>query len=100
MIIRGTTPVQTFELPESLENCKFTITYKQQGNVIFKRTHEDCAISDNIVTVNLTQNETLMLIENEIVEIQFKIRNFEGNIFASDIINDMVYRILDEEPIE
>ena len=57
-MIRGTTPTHTFRTSISLVDAvKVVVTYKQ-GKIILEKNKEDCIITPETLTVELTQEET------------------------------------------
>lgn len=99
-MIRGTTPTHIFTLPfEVSEIAALSVTYKQNGEVVFKKKMADCTLEGNNVTVELTQEETLQFAERNNVEIQLKAKNAAGKVIAHSVKTIPVERILDDEVI-
>lgn len=97
---RGTTPTHTFTLPfETSIINSLRITYEQENKVILTKETDDCDIHDNIVSVQLTQEETLKFICNTPAKCQLKIRR-NDNVVASEVFNFFVSECLDNEVIE
>ncbi len=97
-IIQGSTPDNKFELPfaQSLvENI--SITYKQKGEIVFKKAGDDVKIEGGYAIVTLTQEETLSLIEEDIVEVQLKVKTTNGKVIPSSKLYVGVYEVLDKE---
>ena len=101
-INRGTTPLLKFDYPyEYGYLTDFTITFAQDGNIIFKLHMGDSEIylvEDRLITVELTEAETLLFKHNFPLEAQLKTKNLDGEVWAGDIHNYQVHRTLDEEP--
>lgn len=94
-MIRGTTPTLEFVIPfhaEQLEQAYVTLS--QNGKVIVDKALEECSCNENMLTVRLTQEETLNLQCDCITEIQIRARTKSGDAVASDIIRVSTGRIL------
>ena len=93
-MFRGTTPTNVFNVDVDLTNAEVIyITYKQQNKVVFEKTKDDITVTENSLTVKLTQEETLKLTERE-VEIQIRARFSDGTALASNIIKTTASKIL------
>lgn len=93
-MFRGTTPTNVFNVDVDLTNAEVIyITYKQQNKVVFEKEKSDITVTENSLTVKLTQEETLKLTERE-VEIQIRARFSDGTALASNIIKTTANKIL------
>lgn len=93
-MFRGTTPTNVFNVDLDLTNAEVIyITYKQQNKVVFEKEKSDITVTENSLTVKLTQEETLKLTERE-VEIQIRARFSDGTALASNIIKTTANKIL------
>lgn len=97
---RGTTPTHTFVLPLDMDTVtSFRVIYAQGDEVKLRKEKDDCSIDGNVITVKLSQEETLSFNMGKIVEIQVRI--LCGDIaMASDIMYVSVERLLEDEVIE
>lgn len=60
IMIRGTTPTHTFEVPFDTGTIdELEIQYVQGRNAILTKIKDDCVLAENIIRVDLTQEETL-----------------------------------------
>lgn len=94
-MIRGTTPTLEFTLPFDvtlIENAY--ITFSQNGEVVLEKSLSDCEKSADKLTLRLTQEDTLKFISPNIVEIQLRVKTFENDALASNIIKTSVEKIL------
>lgn len=97
-MIRGTTPTHTFTLPIDAGVIKSVkITYTQFGKVVLTKTGSDIALSKNIITVRLTQQDTFRFDCSGDVFIQLRILTTDGGALASKIMRVSVDRCLDDE---
>lgn len=98
MIYKGTTPTHTFALPVSKEAVdEVRVTYTQSSSVVFIKDTKDCVLTDDGVSVSLTQEETFQFRDNIDVVIQVRVLTTDGQAFASDTVSVGVYRCLDGE---
>lgn len=98
-IYRGTTPLLKFEYPFEYQYVTyFTITFSQDGQVIFKIPMGDeriYTIEDRLVTVELSEEDTNKFKHIFPLDAQLKMKNLDGEIWAGDIKHYQVHRILD-----
>lgn len=60
-MIRGTTPTITIEVDQDCTAFELLeVTFSQADEVILTKKINDCAIDGNNITVNLTEEETLL----------------------------------------
>ena len=108
MIVRGSTPTHKFVLPFSpLDISDAIITYQQNGVTVINKKLKDVYIDmeSNAVCVQLTQRETLSFFCGEkysdnIVNIQVRVIDNNGNVYASNIIREKAVNILWDEIID
>ena len=101
MIIRGTTPTLSFELPfavSGLAEMYITISQKYE-NILINKTLNDCTASGNTVDVTLSQSDTLKLIPDKPCFIQVRTLDAGGVAKASEMVKCMVGDILKEGEI-
>ena len=107
IIIRGTTPIHEFELPhpEGLKNSEelvedLRVIYGQKGKGIVIKKMTDCDISGRIVTVALSQEETLQFSPRSLVNIEIKVKLNGGRVVQNEepiclrIVNTMDEEVL------
>lgn len=98
---RGTTPTLTFVLPfEANKLQKLSIAfaqkktpYAQDATLIFEKEIAQCGMKENVVTLELSETDTLALDCHYDVEIQLRAA-MNGKSMASDIYTVPVERIL------
>lgn len=103
---RGTTPTLTFTLPYDIAISALYITFVQGDKTILEKTIDDVTIDGNKITLSLTQDDTLLFEAPlsqpqppfskmpDIVLIQLRLRDENGNAVASQIIKTTVDAIL------
>ena len=101
---RGTTPTHTFEADIDLSDADVMyITYSQGNKTRVEKSLDDedgsVSITDNVVTVTLTQKDTLAFRENCEVRIQLRVGFADGSRIASNIIRTTADEILKEGEI-
>lgn len=102
MIPRGTTPTNTFVSCTDLSDAVIVaayFTYSQNDEVIFEKTLPDITIDKKRIFVKLTQQETLLLDDDEEVEIQAAIKFEDGSVIRSKVVRTDVGMILKDEAI-
>ena len=94
-MIRGTTPTLEFKLPfETSILAEAWVTMAQNKEVVLDKQMSECQCSGNVLTVKLTQEETLALKCNCLTEIQIRVRTVDGNALASKVMTVSPDRIL------
>lgn len=94
---RGTTPTHIFHVPVDLTSAvEAYITYKQDGQVKVEKSINDMTITEDQITVELTQTETLAFSTIGDVQIQCRARLLDESALASCIKTVPVCKILKE----
>lgn len=73
------------------------VTFEQKGETKVERTLEGCEVKGEKLLVTLTQEETLGFDIDDLVRMQVKFIDFDGNVSASQIIQKSCFEILNEE---
>lgn len=96
---RGTTPIHIFRTDVDLTNASVLfITYKQNGKIILEKSIDEVTIQKEVVTVYLSQKETLLFNEGT-VTIQIRAKFPDESTIASNLIRTSAYEILKEGEI-
>lgn len=96
---RGTTPTNVFRTDVDLENASVLfVSYKQNGKVVLEKSLEDVSVKKTLVTVNLTQKETL-LFQDGIVTIQIRAKFPDNTAIASNLIRTTAKEIVKDGEI-
>ena len=99
-MIRGTTPTLKFTLPFDVEQLTTAwLTFSQNNQVVINKTLSDCTYSGKVITLVLTQTDTLALDSKYRVEIQIRGKTTDGKAIASAVFTDSVDRILKDGEI-
>ena len=99
---RGTTPDNIFSSATDIHDATVIwITYTQQGRVAFEKTKDDIDFDtgdqgEHLMTVTLTQEDTLKLDDRHDVEIQIRAKFADGTAIASKVIKAPVGKVLKE----
>ena len=98
-MIRASTPTHYFTIPEEFVNQidKLLITYSQNDKIVLEKTEQDVDFDSNMVYYTLKQEETNLFREDEIVEIQLRIKTIHGNVIATNIYKIPCKRVLNDE---
>lgn len=93
---RGTTPTLNFIFEYNLENFDITafyLTFMQGNEIVLEKELSELEITENTVTVKLTQQETLSMESNEPIYIQARIK-IKDVAYATNIIATNLKSIL------
>lgn len=93
---RGTTPTIEYILPENVSASaikRLNVAFSQNGNLILQKSISDCVIDGNIITVKLSQKDTLRFKKGD-VSMQIRIVTNDDEAFASDEMVTSVSEIL------
>lgn len=86
-ITRGTTPLLVFRLPFNIDEfSEVWVTLGQNNEVVVNKTLNQCEYSENILSIHLTQEDTLQLDSRNNTSVQIRARTHEGESLASNII--------------
>lgn len=98
-MFRGTTPTHTFKTNINLTEARVFVTYVQDGRTILEKTGQDVSVTNNSVSVTLTQKETLAFKPSKRVNIQIRYVFQDGTAGASNVMNVEVSDVLKEGEI-
>ena len=98
--MRGTAPTITFKIPldaSVIAKAKITIKHKR---VLLEKYTKDCFIEDGKVSTTLTREESLLLPDNQYVQIQLEIETVTGqplktkvhSAYSSELLSSEVLR--------
>ena len=96
MARRGTTPTHYFKTNiDATMFDKLNIAYAQGGVIVVEKTLEDCTITKDMITVKLSEADTLKFDSSMQVEIQVR-AGIGDERLVSKVITRTVNRILKE----
>ena len=99
-MIRGTTPKLEFTIPfDAGQLAEAYITISQKGGIVIDKPLSEIICDGNVMSLHLTQEETLKLKADSIAEIQIRVRTNSGEALASNIIQVSTERILKDGEI-
>lgn len=91
---RGTTPTNTFTVDVDLTQAEaLFVTYRQNHRTVIEKSLEDVTLTENTVTVDLEQTDTLKFGKGE-VEMQIRAKLPDGSALASQIMIASVEEVL------
>ena len=94
-MVRGTTPTLEFTLPFDTSNlAEAWVTLSQNDSEVLTKTLEECKREGRMLSIRLTQEETLKLEHDFNTEIQLRVRTIAGEALASKIITRNTDRLL------
>ena len=98
---KGTTPTFTFTIPFGAELIKTAkVIFEGDNGVKLEKRTEDCGLSENEVSVRLTQEDTFLFDCNEYIKVQLRIITTAGDALATDPARVFVAECLDDEVLE
>lgn len=98
--VRGTTPTIRFKLPFLTSEISKIEVYFGQPNLLVTKTTEDCTLDGKIVSVMLSQEDTLMFNSDLPLSMQLRFVFTNGSVGASKVIESEVERILKDGEID
>lgn len=100
MSMRGTTPTHFFRTDISLVGvAALSLVYAQNDIILVKKTLDDVTITDTLLSVRLSQSDTLAFKDKTPVSMQIRARFPDGTAVGCDIIFDDVKKILEDGEI-
>lgn len=94
---RGTTPTHIFKTSIDLTEAEVIfITYRQGNKNVLEKSREDLIVTNEQVSVKLTQEETLLFSINDAVKIQIRAKYADQSAIASNVITTKADVILKE----
>lgn len=97
---RGSTPINVFRVNVDLTGATVYVTYAQAGVVKIEKTGTDLTVTENTISTTLTQEDTLKLESNQLVEMQIRYIKPNGIADGSNVITASVGKILKDGVIE
>lgn len=99
-MVRGTTPTCYFNLPFDTSALKhIRVIFSQEKRCLVKEG-DDVERAGSVISVKLSQKETLSFVCSNFIDIQVRVLTNEGDALASDIIRDYVDSCLEDEVLE
>ena len=101
MVIRGTTPTfhYTFKFAtDFIADLRWS--FRQEGETLVDKKLKDVTMSDNKVSVKLTQEETLKFMAGVDLEIKMRILTTEGDVISTKPTVEKVEETYNEEILE
>ena len=95
IIPKGCTVINTFTIPYTEDEIEVVyITYQQSCVTIIEKTLSDCTFVDGKMSVELSQEDTLLFDDNYAINIQIRIRLKNGMATKSNIIGAQTDKLL------
>ena len=98
--MRGQTPQIVYELPfgkEMIQKAKVVIKYGDE--VLVRKDTKDCNVEGNVLSVNLSREETVKLPDRQTVYVQLEIETPAGDHLVTDPEASYSGWLLDEEEL-
>lgn len=95
---RGTTPTHTFTLPfDATMIAKARVIYAQDETVVLTKSGSDITVTDNMISVRLTQEDTFKFEPGKYVDIQIRVLTPANDSLVSDPVRVSVGQCLEED---
>ena len=98
-VVRGTTPTHDFELSYPAEFVKdVRVSYGQDNQSVITKTLTECRLEDNVLSIDLTQEETFLFSPSKRIAIEIRVQLIDGTVIRNeDPIELRVIDTLNEE---
>ena len=100
---RGTTPTIVFHLPFNTSEIRnVEVYFAQDDELIVEKGKDDCTLNGTMLSVTLTQAETLRFSsdDNGKIEMQLRFVFLDGSVEATTIVKEKARKILKNSEIE
>ena len=95
MIHKGCTSVESFKFPFDASDVKsIFITFKENGETIIEKTLDDCTFGEGVVSVKISQEDSLKFSDNAIVQVQIRVKLTNDETTKSNIMETYTDNIL------
>lgn len=102
-MIRGTTPTLQFTISGDVAVSNIQemwLTFAQFGEIIINKSRNEMEIDGNVVTVTLSQEETLKLKSGKQINMQLRILLTDGTALASGVKRFTIGDVLKDGKID
>ena len=93
-MVRGTTPTIKYHIgldTSTIVEC--VISFKQAKTELFQKTYNEVELSNKMVSVTLTQEETFGFHAGKLMT-QIKVKTQDGKVYASPVLEMKVHEAL------
>lgn len=93
-MVRGTTPTIKYHIgldTSTIIEC--VVSFKQANIELFQKKYDDVELSNEMVSVTLTQTETLGFHAGKLIT-QIKVKTQDGKVYASPMLEMKVHEAL------
>lgn len=97
---RASTPTHLFTIPDAvpIDSLKDAmVTYAQLNEIVVEKRLEDMHIDGQVLSIELTQEETIKFRSNVECMIQLRVLTNEGKCMPSEIFKVQVLNVLNDE---
>lgn len=97
LIVQGTTPTHTFNLPFAASFVKSVIiSYIQNEEIVFSKDETACRFNNNSIELDLSQEETFKLDPQHFCLIELRVLTTENKALKAKIKNVRVRKTYDK----
>lgn len=92
---KTTTPTFNLTIPFAADDINnFVLSLVQQGQTVFTFTQDDCVVTDNKITLTLTQEQSAVFVHRYPIHLQVRIMLNSGVVVSSAVEHIYVHRSL------
>lgn len=92
---KTTTPTFNLTIPFTADDINnFVLSLVQQGQTVFTFTQDDCVVTDNKITLTLTQEQSAVFVHRYPIHLQVRIMLNSGVVVSSAVEHIYVHRSL------
>ena len=92
---KTTTPTFNLTIPFAADDINnFVLSLVQQGQTVFTFTQDDCVVTDNKITLTLTQEQSAVFVHRYPIHLQVRIMLNSGVVVSSAVEHIYVQRSL------
>lgn len=92
---KTTTPTFKLKIPYTADEIdNFVLSLVQQGLTVFTFTQDDCVVTDNLITLTLTQEQSAVFVHRYPIHLQVRIMLTSGVVVSSAVEHIYVHRSL------
>lgn len=100
MIAKGCTCKNSFPIPYTKDEiATLFVTYQQSKETVIEKSITDCTFEDGMVSVYLSQEETLSFKDDVVIKIQLRVKLNNGAATKSKIVETYTDYVLKDDVI-
>ena len=98
---KTTTPTFNLIIPYKADEINnFVLSFVQQGQTVFTFTQDDCVVTDNKITLTLSQEQSAVFVHRYPIHLQVRIMLSSGVVVSSAVEHIYVHRSLNDSILD